>query len=72
VFSDTQSQGSSKPRYELSVELPSRKRSRLATEKTTSADNLTLGSPVDRKINRTNSGLMTEITDEVSCLFILW
>jgi hypothetical protein len=66
VFSDTTSQGSSKPKYELSVELPSsRKRSRLATEKTTSADNLTLGSPVDRKIKRNSSLMDVEVIDEV-------
>lgn len=68
VFSDAPSQGGPKAKYELSVELPSsRKRSRLATEKTTSADNLTLGSPVDRKIKRSSSGLMTnDAIDEVS------
>ena len=68
VFSDAPSQGGLKAKYELSVELPSsRKRSRLATEKTTSADNLTLGSPVDRKIKRSSSGLLTNDTfDEVS------
>jgi hypothetical protein len=67
VFSDTQNQGGSKVKYELSVELPSsRKRSKLATEKTTSADNLTLGSPVDRKIKRSSSGLMiNDAIDEV-------
>lgn len=66
VFSDAQSQGSSRPKYELSVELPSsRKRSRLATEKTTSADNLTLGSPVDRKIKRNSNLMEVEVLDEV-------
>lgn len=66
MFSDTTSQGSSRPKYELSVELPSsRKRSRLATEKTTSADNLTLGSPVDRKIKRNSSLMDVEVIDEV-------
>jgi len=69
VFSDTTNQGSSRPKYELSVELPSsRKRSRLATEKTTSADNLTLGSPVDRKIKRNSSLMDVEVIDEV-CQF---
>lgn len=55
------------PRYQLSVELPSsRKRSKLATEKTTSADNLTLGSPADKKPERSSSGLMMSDTiDEV-------
>jgi hypothetical protein len=60
LFSDTKSNGSTRGKYELSVELPSsRKRSRLATEKTTSADNLTLGSPVDKKLERKSSGLLT-------------
>jgi hypothetical protein len=63
VFSDTKSTSSAKPKYELSVELPStRKKSRLATEKTTSADNLTLGSPVDKKLEGSSSGLVKEDT----------
>jgi hypothetical protein len=37
----------------------------LATEKTTSADNLTLGSPVDRKIKRNSSLMDVEVIDEV-------
>lgn len=70
VFSDTTTQGSGRARYELSVELPSsRKRSRLATEKTTSADNLTLGSPVDRKIKRNSSLMDVEFIDEVCHFF---
>lgn len=61
VFSDTKSSSSAKAKYELSVELPSiRKKSRLATEKTTSADNLTLGSPVDKKSERTSSPLIKD------------
>lgn len=71
VFSDHSASSSSKvrtPKYELSVELPSsRKRSRLATEKTTSADNLTLGSPMDKKGDRSSSVMMKEEPiDEVS------
>ena len=37
----------------------------MATEKTTSADNLTLGSPVDRKIKRNSSLMDIEVFDEV-------
>jgi hypothetical protein len=60
VFSDTKQEIKPK-RYELLVEVPSsRKRSRLATEKTTSADNLTLGSPEDKSIKRGSSGLLME------------
>lgn len=70
MFSDnsTSASGSKRsPRYQLTVELPSsRKRSKLATEKTTSLDNLTLGSPADKKPERSSSGLMMSDTiDEV-------
>lgn len=66
VFSDASTSASgSRPRYKLSVELPSsRKRSKLATEKTTSLDNLTLGSPADKKPERSSSGLMMSDTIE--------
>ena len=71
VFSDTSTSASGSrrsARYQISVELPSsRKRSKLATEKTTSADNLTLGSPIDKKPERSSSGLlMSDAIDEVS------
>ena len=62
VFSDDSASSSTAGRrpYELSVEISSHKRSKLATEKTTSADNLTLGSPIDKKADRSSSVLMKD------------
>lgn len=50
-----------------SVTIPTR--SKLSTEKTTSADNLTLGSPASKRDGRSSSGMLkSEPADEVSLL----